>query len=606
MISFIELENWKSHCRSRLEFTPGTNVLVGLSGAGKGSVFDALCFALYGTFPALSARKVALTELIQNKPSPQEQAKIRMGFSLNGKIYEVERIIQRHGLNQAKLTENGKLLAGPKPTEVSERIAQLSEISYELFCRAVYAEQNNLDYFLELSPRERKQKFDELLSIDQYERVRENATQALKRLKKLTEEKTRFLEEQEKKLALTPITEMDARIRQKEEELQALARELPENERELSEKEKQINTLQKSEKKFREFESALTATSARLELTQSRLQKAKKETGSQDPVPELQKNREETEQLREKILAHKTGKEKELQETSRLQTQLAQLQKSATGLDGLGGQCPVCRQPVSEHTRNGLQAEFRTQQETLSTLLQSAQKNLHELQKTEIQLTQQQTFLQTQSTRLQILCAQQEQIQKLMLEEKELGQKEQELRNQAATISFNSAEFNQARETWMQLQKTVQEKRARTNAGKEILSELKTRQNEIQSLQKSLQQLKTRTNHETRMSQKMGLFIEALKNTQTQLRETLIDSVNEAMNQLWPRIYPYEDLTGARIEIQDGDYEVLAQNRDHELIRVEGILSGGERTATALALRMAFSLVLTRHLGWIILDEPTH
>jgi exonuclease SbcC len=41
-------------------------------------------------------------------------------------------------------------------------------------------------------------------------------------------------------------------------------------------------------------------------------------------------------------------------------------------------------------------------------------------------------------------------------------------------------------------------------------------------------------------------------------------------------------------------------------MRVEGQLSGGERSATAICIRLAFALVLTQSLGWIILDEPTH
>jgi len=39
---------------------------------------------------------------------------------------------------------------------------------------------------------------------------------------------------------------------------------------------------------------------------------------------------------------------------------------------------------------------------------------------------------------------------------------------------------------------------------------------------------------------------------------------------------------------------------------VEGILSGGERSAVALTLRVAVSLVLAQNLSWLILDEPTH
>jgi len=46
------------------------------------------------------------------------------------------------------------------------------EINYNLFSRAVYSEQNEIDSFLRLSPKDRKTKFDELLDLQKYEAVR--------------------------------------------------------------------------------------------------------------------------------------------------------------------------------------------------------------------------------------------------------------------------------------------------------------------------------------------------------------------------------------------------------------------------------------------------
>ena len=48
------------------------------------------------------------------------------------------------------------------------------------------------------------------------------------------------------------------------------------------------------------------------------------------------------------------------------------------------------------------------------------------------------------------------------------------------------------------------------------------------------------------------------------------------------------------------------QTRTNTWVRVEGILSGGERSAAALCIRIAFALVLTKQLSMLILDEPTH
>ncbi|MBW2638349.1 MAG: hypothetical protein JRC86_12695 [Deltaproteobacteria bacterium] len=86
----------------------------------------------------------------------------------------------------------------------------------------------------------------------------------------------------------------------------------------------------------------------------------------------------------------------------------------------------------------------------------------------------------------------------------------------------------------------------------------------------------------------------------------MIDNINLAMDDIWGRLYPYQDYSSAKLEIVEGNYELLVRERSGQWVRVEGLLSGGERSAVALTLRVAISLVLTQNLSWLILDEPTH
>ncbi len=156
MIKRVLLENWKSHLNSEFEFEQGTNVLVGVSGSGKTSVMDAICFALYGTFPSANARTVKLEEIIMNKPVEREHSKVVVEFEYNNKNYDVSRTIFKNASNQATLKENGRMIAGPKPNEVNERIEEITEVSFDLFTRAIYSEQNQTDYFIKLNPAQRK------------------------------------------------------------------------------------------------------------------------------------------------------------------------------------------------------------------------------------------------------------------------------------------------------------------------------------------------------------------------------------------------------------------------------------------------------------------
>jgi len=48
MIKRVRLKNWRSHYDTDLRFDEGTNVIIGINGAGKSSVLEAIFFALFG------------------------------------------------------------------------------------------------------------------------------------------------------------------------------------------------------------------------------------------------------------------------------------------------------------------------------------------------------------------------------------------------------------------------------------------------------------------------------------------------------------------------------------------------------------------------------
>jgi len=86
----------------------------------------------------------------------------------------------------------------------------------------------------------------------------------------------------------------------------------------------------------------------------------------------------------------------------------------------------------------------------------------------------------------------------------------------------------------------------------------------------------------------------------------MLATVNLAMTNIWEAIYPYKDYLDARLAVVENGYDLQVQTRSNGWVRVEGILSGGERSAAALCIRIAFALVLTKQLSMLILDEPTH
>ena len=179
MITELTLENWKSHSSSSFSFGKGTNVLLGRMGAGKSSVLDALCFALYGTFPKMSRRDQS-TESVVNIASGAEAAGVTLTFERQGKKYEVMRRVGKKTA-EAEARLDGKLVQkGAKP--VTDYVTDALGVDYELFTRAIYSEQNRMDHLLSLTPRARKTEIDWLLGLGDFDTARDAAQAAAGKL----------------------------------------------------------------------------------------------------------------------------------------------------------------------------------------------------------------------------------------------------------------------------------------------------------------------------------------------------------------------------------------------------------------------------------------
>ena len=156
MLEKIILENWRSHAKTEISLGSGANIFVGNMGSGKSSVVDAVCFCLYGTYPKIGRRDAKLVD-VKNFRHPKEAAAVEVFWrdetdKDNEYRYRVRREVDPPG---AWLYKNEKLMC-KGPRAVRDEVEKVLEIPYELFARAVYAEQNKMDYWLTLSAGQRK------------------------------------------------------------------------------------------------------------------------------------------------------------------------------------------------------------------------------------------------------------------------------------------------------------------------------------------------------------------------------------------------------------------------------------------------------------------
>jgi len=623
LIESVSLHNWKTHADSRLEFGKGTNVIVGKMGAGKSSVMDAICFALFGTFPALQARRVSLEEVIMSKPNQAEEAMVELAFSYGEKKYIVERKIKRKGSSEAKLHCDGKFVAGPKPRDVNEAIEKAIEIGYNLFSRAVYSEQNEIDAFLRLAASERKAKFDELLDLEKYETVRANAVTAMNQLKRIAKERKGWIAEQKKMILGQEEEKLLQKIRGKEKEsvsLQEFAESRQKTVQLLLVEVKQLEEKETVSRRLREEASEKKAAAMQIEKM---LQEAKKEAGGKsiveiekriellekDITGEEKKGKEiEAEEEKEREKKEALGKEAALN-----QKKSAELGEQLQELELLGAECPTCRQKIDAKTREQL-----------------VQETMQEAKKAKAEMDKALALEAEASAKIAKLRAEARETKKAVeaarekfLREKQLlgslqkaAEKERQMNRlldeaQKALKTLQETDFDEKR-LLLKRRQSIEEKSAIDSAKKEIsanrqlLQEMNSLLERIEKTRKQLQEAEKGIAAMEESSAKMDCFVNSLVAAQNELRETLIATINEAMHDIWQEAYPYKDLVSAKMDVGEGTYELKAKERNGKWVRVEGILSGGERSAAAICIRISFSLVLARNLGWLILDEPTH
>lgn len=192
MINSIELVNWRSHKHTVLNFQKGVNVLIGIMGSGKSSVMDAISFGLFGTFPALTHRRTSLDDLILNKPRQENEAEIKIKFTIGNDTYTATRNITRNLGTTARLEKNDSYLQA-QPERVSEEIEHVLNVDYDTFSRVVYSEQNRLDYFLELAKGDRKRQIDQMLGLDRFANAESNVTSLINSIKSLINDEEQVL-----------------------------------------------------------------------------------------------------------------------------------------------------------------------------------------------------------------------------------------------------------------------------------------------------------------------------------------------------------------------------------------------------------------------------
>ncbi|MDR2719277.1 MAG: SMC family ATPase, partial [Nitrososphaerota archaeon] len=166
-IEVVQLENIRSHVKSTVPFIRGFNCVVGGVGCGKSSIMYAVDFALFGGSIARGFEYLLREDADYGKVSVQ--------FSQNNKTYKITRALRRKGsgisqdFDQLCLYEDDALIASIKNDAIAEQIKVITGLDRDLYREIVWFRQEHLKELLDVTPRDRQKRLDELFGISDYE-----------------------------------------------------------------------------------------------------------------------------------------------------------------------------------------------------------------------------------------------------------------------------------------------------------------------------------------------------------------------------------------------------------------------------------------------------
>ena len=162
----LELENFTVYRgKHSIDFSPlSFFVIKGRTGAGKSSIIDAICYALYGRVPRYRGEREAHHKYLLSKG--ESSMYVSFEFFVGGNYYRIDRAYTQSksgGQPAYRFYENGKPMS-LKAEELNRRIKEILRLDYETFIKVIVLPQNQFDRFLKPQvPKERREILNSLL-----------------------------------------------------------------------------------------------------------------------------------------------------------------------------------------------------------------------------------------------------------------------------------------------------------------------------------------------------------------------------------------------------------------------------------------------------------
>ncbi len=626
----ISLNNIRSYESQEIKFSDGSTLLSGDIGSGKTSVLLAIEFALFGLQPGQRG-----SALLRNGA---KEGGVSIEFEVGGKNILIERTLKKGktiSQDYSAITIDGEKQE-IAVTELKSKVLELLNYPREfskkqnlLYKFTVYTPQEEMKQIILQDPETRINTLRNIFEIDKYKQIIENALIIALKIR------------EEKRIKETMISTLEQdkfNLLAKKEELKSTLQNLSAVESELIIKinntkkiQEQLQEVSKKREERLKFQQETEKTKMMVSAKNSFISENKKlieQLNSQiSEVLYSNKNFDitKTEQIEQKIDLLKKEKRELENQILEIKTQINSLtiknQEDEKIKDRLTHieVCPTCMQDVNTTYKNNVINKInssRTQNiNKINQFILQKSKILNEISELEKNIFLNEKQIQEINIlkiKLQGVEEKQKRIQEIEKSNIFLDKDLELLDKQLSLLKTSILELNKFDNLFKEKQDQLDEARKQEKITEIKIAELKKEidffSRQINELTKKIQQtelvkeqLNYLTDLESWISKEFILVVSSIeKNIMNKLKSEFSNLFSEWFSMLVSDIFnvSLDDTFTPVVEFQDYaiDYNYL---------------SGGERTAIALAYRLALNQVLNSLLskiktkGFIILDEPT-
>lgn len=624
----LSLFNIRSYKSGEIDFPLGSTLLAGDVGAGKTTILLAIEYSLFGLQPGQRG-----SSLLANGES---EGKITLELEVDGGKVQIERTLKRgsKGVSQEEcaLTLNGTRTEFAV-TELKTRILNLLHYPEEfikktnlLYKYTVYSPQEEMKSIIVEDSEVRLNILRNIFGIEKYRRIKENVATIAIRLR----EQARVLQGQTKDIDM-----YNEKIKQAEHALEVRARQIQEQEKEIFEKKEIRKRIEKEAEALQDkIRDSLTLEK---ELEKANVLYSNKALGLSEIELEIKKSNvllaekpsEFDEQLYKKILAELQQEKNKLEE---MQKELIELTGKIKSLEIKKEEdvekrkrveridfCPTCLQDVSENHKQNILHETESKitnaekERKAFEQVRADKQGLLEKGKSRVgELESKKSALEFTRARAETLMYTRKRIEEL--EKAKLANKQDIVVLSEHITSIKKSILEHAK---FRTQVQLKDRELKNAFTEEKLSEIRHAEGkkEHEFLIKELKRLTTE------LAEKKSLLKRAAELTSLEswiagpftelialIERHVLMRVREEFSRLFNKWFNLLTTDAFAVRL-DETFTPIIMQRDFELDYA--FLSGGERTAIALAYRLALNQILNsmhsdiRTKELIILDEPT-